>query len=572
MSYVSSLPLSNAVRRIFLGLLVAAAWAVGWADDQPNLEVVHRIKAEAAANSQVMEHLFRLTDVNGPRLTGSPGFTAAAHWALGQMKAYGLENARLEPWSGFGRGWQFSRFELAMNEPVSAPLHGVPMAWCEGTKGLVKGEVIAAPFFHQDDDPRWLGLEEVAGRITEYRERWHGKLSGKIVLLGRMRVFEPATNAPTRRYDDQGLASIAEALELGPVPKIDLPLSKVPKDEKQRARLLRHLPFEVLWDYGQRRRAAMDPLNAFLREEGVLATLQADTRGAGGIIFTEAAGRAAPQAPVPPPAIKLEPEHFNRLYRLTEKGVPVEVQLDLAVNWIDSPAVGNVLAEIPGQAKKDEVVMLGAHLDSWHAGTGATDNAAGCAVVLEAMRILKTLDLKMDRTVRAALWSGEEQGLLGSRAYVRDHLGDPVTMVLKPEHAKLCAYFNLDNGSGKVRGVYFQGNEMVRPIFEAWMVPFKDLGMTTPTIRDTFGTDHLAFDAVGLPGFQFIQDPLDYESRTHHSDLDVYDHIEAADLIQASAVMAAFVYQAAVREEMLPRKPLPKPLPPKKDAHVAESR
>jgi len=229
----------------------------------------------------------------------------------------------------------------------------------------------------------------------------------------------------------------------------------------------------------------------------------------------------------------------------------------------DSPEIANVVAEIPGDKRKDEIVMLGAHLDSWHAGTGATDNGAGCAVALEALRILKTLELKMDRTVRIALWSGEEQGLYGSRAYVREHFADPADMTLKPEHAKLAAYFNLDNGSGKIRGIHLQGNDMARPIFEAWFKPFKDLGASTITIRDTGGTDHLSFDQVGLAGFQFIQDPLDYGSRTHHSELDVYDHAEPGDLMQASAIMASFVYNAATRETQLPRKPLPKPLPQK---------
>jgi len=218
------------------------------------------------------------------------------------------------------------------------------------------------------------------------------------------------------------------------------------------------------------------------------------------------------------------------------------------------------VAEIPGGAKADEVVMVGAHLDSWHAGTGATDNASGCAVAMEAVRILKALDLKLDRTVRLALWSGEEQGIFGSRGYVRKHYGDAVTMELRPEHETFSGYFNLDNGSGKIRGVYLQENDMMRPIFSAWLAPFADLGVGTISIRNTGGTDHLSFDAVGLPGFQFIQDPLDYGSRTHHSNVDVYDHAVPADLMQASAVMASVLYNAANREERLPRKPLPRPL------------
>jgi Zn-dependent M28 family amino/carboxypeptidase len=260
------------------------------------------------------------------------------------------------------------------------------------------------------------------------------------------------------------------------------------------------------------------------------------------------------------------PEQWNRLWRLLEKDVPVEVELNLTVTSVSSPTTANVIAEIPGGAKKEELVMLGAHLDSWHAGTGATDNGAGCAVAIEAVRILEAMHLKLDRTVRLALWSGEEQGLYGSRAYVRDHFADPLTMKVKPEHARLCAYFNLDNGTGKIRGIHLQDNDMARPIFDAWFTPFKDLGADTITIRPTGGTDHLSFDAVGLPGFQFIQDPLDYGTRTHHSELDVYDHAQAGDLMQASAILASFVYNAANRAEMLPRKPLPEPLPPRSEA------
>ena len=263
--------------------------------------------------------------------------------------------------------------------------------------------------------------------------------------------------------------------------------------------------------------------------------------------------------------ISLAPEPYDRLCRLAEKKIPAKVELEMEARFYDDAPDGtNVVAEIPGGAKKGEVVMLGAHLDSWHSGTGATDNAAGSAVVLEAMRILKTLGLPMRRTVRLALWTGEEQGIFGSRGYVKNHFADPVTMQTLPEHAKLAGYFNVDNGTGKIRGVYLQGNDMMRPVFKAWLAPFEDLGATTISIRDTGGTDHLPFDAVGLPGFQFIQDPLDYSSRTHHSNIDVYDHVQAGDLMQASAIVASFVYNAATRPEMLPRKPLPKPLPAKR--------
>jgi Zn-dependent M28 family amino/carboxypeptidase len=250
------------------------------------------------------------------------------------------------------------------------------------------------------------------------------------------------------------------------------------------------------------------------------------------------------------------------MVRLLERKVPVKVELEVRSEILDKSLDSyNVIAEIPGRKRKDEIVMLGAHLDAWHGATGATDNAAGVAVVMEALRILKALDLPMDRTVRLALWSGEEQGLLGSRAYVRRHFADPEDMKLKDGHTKLSGYFNLDNGTGKIRGVYLQGNDMMRPVFESWFMPFKDMGASTVTIRNTGSTDHVPFDAVGLPAFQFIQDPVEYSARTHHSNMDTADRLQIGDLQQAAAIMASFVYNAATRGEMLPRKPLPKPRP-----------
>jgi hypothetical protein len=545
-----------------LALLGLAGLCLG-AEEKVDLATVHRIKEEAFQSSQVMDHLFQLTDVNGPRLTGSPGFQKAAQWAERQMNQWQLENAHLEPWGPFGRGWTFFQFDIHMQQPGFALLHAVPLAWCSGTKGSITAAVVAAPLLREDDNLRQLDLATLSERIHAYQEQWRGKLRGKIVLLGQPRDFTLPTEPPAKRLEAPDLSSVANAPEPTPSGPPNWVPHRLPGDPKKRAALLNNLPLEMQEDYWRRRQATMDPLNAFLQKEGVAAVLKVDQRGAGGFLFAEAAGSRQPSGPVAPPTVVLAPEQYNRLWRLTEKNVPVEVAVDLQASFIDSPFVANVIGEIPGTAKKDELVMLGAHLDSWHAGTGATDNAAGCAVMLEAMRILKTLQLKMDRTVRLALWSGEEQGLLGSRAYVREHFGDPVTAQMKPEQAKVAAYFNVDNGSGKIRGIYLQDNDMVRPIFEAWLAPFKDLGAGTITIRNTGGTDHLSFDAVGLPGFQFIQDPLDYGSRTHHSDMDVYDHAEPGDLMQAAAIVASFVYNAATRPDMLPRKPLPKPLPAK---------
>ncbi len=297
----------------------------------------------------------------------------------------------------------------------------------------------------------------------------------------------------------------------------------------------------------------------FLAKEGVAGVLLLDDRAHDGELFAEAAGGFKAGGTPPPPTFVVTAEQYNRIARLVEKNTPPRVRINLKATAGAADVDGqNIIAEIPGSDKKDEVVMIGAHFDSWHSGTGATDNGAGSAVMIEVMRILKTLNLKLSRTVRIGLWGGEEEGLFGSRAYVKEHFADPHTMRVTAEHGKLSGYFNLDNGSGKIRGVYLQGHEAMRPIFESWLAPFRDLGVTTISIRDTGGTDHLSFAAVGLPGFQFIQDPLDYGTITHHSDMDTWDHAVPEDLMQASAVIAALVYQTANRSEMLPRRELPK--------------
>lgn len=549
-----------------VSLLSLAAAAAPPADDRPDLAVVHRIKAEAFENGKVKEHLFWLTDVNGPRLSGSPGYRAAADWAVKSLEKFGASKPRLEKWGTFGRGWSMSRYSAHLVSPVYAPLGGTPKAWTAGTAGAVTAEVVLAPLVKKSDREVTGDLEKLAARIQAWSKEQQGKLRGKVVLLDAAREFEQPKEPAAQRLTDAKLAELVQAPEPAPGVPVEWPLKRFPTEWGKRMALASRLPTEVLADFSERRRRTWDVFWAFLAAEGAAAVFSTDDRGDGGAIFAESTGCWDASSPNPPPAVVLAPEQYDRLVRLVEKKIPVKVELELQAQFHPEGAEGvNVVAELPGTGKKkDEVVMLGAHLDSWHAGTGATDNAAGVAVMLEAVRILKALDLPLDRTVRVALWEGEEEGLLGSRGYVKNHFGDPVTMALKPEHAKLAAYFNLDNGSGKVRGVWLQGNDMVRPIFEQWLAPFRDQGATTLTIRPTGGTDHQSFDAVGLPGFQFIQDPLDYMSRTHHSDLDVYDHVQAADLMQAAAVVATFAYQAANRPEMLPRKPLPKPLPTKR--------
>jgi hypothetical protein len=546
-------------------IALSPAWTIA-ADEKVDLATIHRIKEEAFKDSKVMDHLFYLTDVNGPRLTNSPGQRAAADWAVKSLKSWGIEGVRLESWGKFGRGWSVSRFTMSLKAPSYASLPGVPLAWSAGTKGMVSGDAVFAPLFTAQELERSENRDpaKLAARIQKYVAENKGKLRGKFVLLTEAREMPPPTEAAAKRLDDKELASVQEAPVPYVAPRVDWPIVSLPDDPKKRQQLLGAAPFEVVSDLWLRVRRTRNRLNAFFKEEGALAVVSGDSRGTGGIVFAEAGGSWEIGAPIPPPMIAMAPESYDRLCRLVEKKIPVKLELEMDATFDESSPDGmDVVAELPGGAKKDEVVMFGAHLDSWHSGTGATDNAAGSAVVLEAMRILKTLGLPMDRTVRLALWTGEEQGIWGSRGYVKNHFADPVTMKTLPEHAKLSGYFNIDNGTGKIRGVYLQGNDMMRPIFAAWLAPFEDMGAKTISIQDTGGTDHLPFDAVGLPGFQFIQDPLDYGSRTHHSNIDVYDHVQEGDLMQAAAILASFVYDAATRPEMLPRKPLPNPLPPK---------
>jgi hypothetical protein len=396
--------------------------------------------------------------------------------------------------------------------------------------------------------------------MRSYQAKWSGKLRGKIVLLSAPKVPEPQTRPQFRRYTAAELSDLENASE--PAAKVtakSLDDLEWPESPDEFGKFFSSLPnslTEQIYDlYDQ---AAADRAR-FLAKEGAAGALLEDQRAHEGLLFAEAAGSFKSADTMAPPTFVVTAEQYDRIARAVEKKLPVEIRLNLKAAASDADVDGlNIIGEIPGGSKKDEIVMIGAHFDSWHTGTGATDNGAGSAVMMEVMRILKTLHLQLDRTVRIGLWGGEEQGLFGSRAYVKEHFADPKTMRVTAEHAKISGYFNLDNGSGKIRGVYLQGNEAMRPVFAGWLAPFRDLGVSTISIRNTGGTDHLSFDAVGLPGFQFIQDPLDYGTITHHSDMDTYDHAIAADLMQASAVIATVVYETANRKEMLPRRELPK--------------
>jgi carboxypeptidase Q len=508
------------------------------ATDAVNWDVMTQIRQEGFHNSKVMEIEGQLTDVIGPRLTGSPAMKTANEWTRDQFTEWGLANAHLESFK-FGRGWANDYTELRMVAPQAVPLLAYPKAWTVSTNGVQRAPVVKAKLATQGD-----------------LDKYKGQLAGKIVLNGDMREVKPQTKPALERYDDKQLADLAQY--------------EIPSEKP------RYSPEEIA-----QRIAFQKTLNQFLMEEKAVAVIDPGRGGEAGIIFVQGGAGHTAGDPAGVPALVMALENYGRLSRLLDRKIPVELEIEVRNQFYDAdPNAYNTVAEIPGTDKKDEVVMLGAHLDSWHAGTGATDNAAGCAVAMEAVRILKAIGVKPRRTIRIALWSGEEQGVLGSRAYVKEHFGfhaestDPkqlampewlrkedTPLTLKPDQARVSAYFNLDNGTGKIRGVYLQENEAVLPIFNAWMQPFTDLGMTTLTMRNTSNTDHVSFDAVGIPGFQFIQDPVEYETRTHHSNQDVYERIQRDDMMQAAVILAAYVYDAAMRDSMLPRKPLPKPAP-----------
>ncbi len=508
----------------FLAWLPARAASDGTID----LYTIQRIRAQERDHSQVMDTLFYLTDVNGPRLTNSPNFFAAANWAVKQMNNLGVP-ARMESWGPFGRSWKYNKYYAAMTEPQYMPLIGFPLAWSGSTNGPITAEAMTAEIYTEAD-------------FDKYR----GKLNGKLVLQMTPRAIELGAKPLESRYNEGELQELDQFQEMRP-------------DARANARSRLPLAYQKM--SAEEILAARKKVAAFLASEQVAGVLSFGYAGDDGTVFGSSAGSRDEKDPIPPPSIVVTPEQYNRIYRLLQHNIPVKVSLDVQSEVLPVKDSVNVIAELPGGSKKDEVVMLGAHLDSWHGATGATDNASGSAVMMEAMRLLKSLNLKMDRTVRLALWGGEEEGLLGSKAYVKQHFGDPATMKLLPEHQKLDVYFNVDNGSGKIRGIYLQGNDMCRPIFNEWFQPFHDMDARSETIRDTGGTDHLSFDAVGIPGFQFIQDELEYMTLTHHSNMDVYDHVSEPDLKQAATIVASFVYLAANRPEMMPRKPLPPPHP-----------
>lgn len=548
-------------------------------------EVVDKIKDEGMNRSQVMKTLSYLSDVIGPRLTGSPGLKRANEWTRDQMASWGLQNAHLEAWGPFGRGWTLKRYYAMVDGPTAFPVISYPKAWSPGTDTLIpppppvdpkaKGKPAAAP---ASTSTAFTG-EVVRFNATkeEDLEQYKGKLKGKIILMTPIREVKAWLEAPGKRYTDSELLALADAPD--------------PAAARRPAGAPAAGPGGPGGNFAQAAQFNGRRMR-FLVEEGAAILLDAG-RGDGGTIFVQGAAAVPPANPTPgvpnptvrdkaakvPIQISAAVEHYNRIARMVDAGEKVTMTVDLAVEFQDAdPMAYNTIAEIPGTDKADEIVMLGGHIDSWQAGTGATDNGAGCAVMMEAVRILQTLGLKPRRTIRVGLWSGEEQGLLGSRAYVRQHFGyrgdpnapafgggggggggqnqTPQPLTKLADYDKLSAYFNIDNGTGKVRGVYMQGNEAVRPIFRNWLVPFKEMGANTLSLSNTGGTDHLSFDGIGLPGFQFIQDAVEYDTRTHHSNMDVFDRIQADDMKQMSIILATFVYQTAMMDEKMPRKPI----------------
>lgn len=487
-----------------------------------DLDAIYRIKEEGFERSKVMETVSYLTDIHGPRLTNSPGMRAAAEWTLERMKAFGVP-ATLEAWGPFGRGWANERTSVHVLSPGLWPVVAFSKAWAPGTNGAVTGDAVYAPITDES-------------QFTQYQ----GLLKGRFVLLSPRRAVASLFSAPARRYSDEDLKGLSREV----VAPTAAAASTAAAEAFRRKRM------------------------AFLVAEGVAGILEVSPNDRGDNLTVRVQGPLVgegsrdPKDPPPLPHLVVAAEHYHRMVRALELKQRVSLEVDVRNRYYDdSMNTHNIVAELPGTDKADEVVLVGAHFDSWHSGTGATDNGVSSAVVMEAMRILKASGLRLRRSVRMVLWTGEEQGLLGSRAYATAHFGDRETMTLKPEHAKVAAYFNQDNGGGGYRGIYLQGNEAVAPIFEAWMKPFANLGMTTLSILDTTGTDHLSFNAVGLPGFQFIQDPMDYSSWTHHTQQDLYERVSAPDSMKNAVILASFVYHAANRAEMLPRKPLPRPQP-----------
>ncbi|MGA7217029.1 MAG: M20/M25/M40 family metallo-hydrolase [Candidatus Sulfotelmatobacter sp.] len=516
-----------------------------------DLETIARIRDEGFNHSHIMEYASGLFDGIGPRLTGSPDFARAEQWSLDQLRRMGASNVHPETWGDFGMGWQQTGTSLQMTIPSTATFLAQATPWSPATAGEVTAEVIAVPKLTDEKD----------------FDKWKGKLAGKIVLYGDAPKINPDLSADIEHYDQAKLDHFRS-----------YPLNGDQNDSHV-------LPADpALWEKVFGEMAFLEKVGHFFADEHAIAVLRAG--GAGGILRDDTGMSLGwfvyrPEHKQAIPSASIATEAFGRMQRLVSHNVPVSVRLNIATKFFGDHEPGNdVIAEIPGvdPALKDQVVMLGGHLDCWIAGTGATDDGAGAIIALEAIRILRALNIQPRRTIRIGLWGGEEQGVFGSAGYVGNHFGTVTystkteeqvvpefvrqqtgLTAIKPDHAKFDAYFNTDNGGGKFLGIFTEGNSAVAAIFQQWAAPIEDLGFTTVTMRNTGSTDHVSFDEVGLPGFQFVQDPRDYETRSVHTNQDVYERLSEPDLKQAAVVMAIFVYNTAQRDAMLPRKPLPHP-------------
>lgn len=522
---------------------VFAGSAAAQAGDAVDLQVLTQMKAQAFQHSQVMDHLYYLSEVYGPRVNNSRNHRAAAEWAMEKMKSWGMQNVHLEKWGPFGDGWQIKKYYGAMETPAYASLIGFPLAWTPGTNGPVTAEAILAPIHTEADFAKY-----------------HGKLQGKIVLISDPKVVALHLTADAHRLTDDEIAARMKVTDVSraggfggggaapPPPGTFTPAT--------------------LGTAAPSGRLMRNKLNKYLKDEGALVVVNYGTSGDGGTVFASYGGSQIPTDPVPPPMVAITPEHYNRIARLILHGAAPKVTFDIDTEYNREDQMGfNVIGEIPGTSKKDEVVMLGGHFDSWQGGTGATDNGTGSSVALEAVRILATMQKPMARTVRIALWGGEEEGLYGSLAYVQSHFAPRDTMKLTPEYSKLDVYFNDDGGSGRFRGVAAGGNDTTAAIFRSWIVPIKDLeitavtGATSAPTTAPGSTDSTSFSWIGLPGVGFMQDPLEYGTRTHHSNMDVYDRVQQGDVEQGALIEAWFTYNAATRKDMLPRLETPAPMP-----------
>lgn len=509
-------------------LLICSFFSALHAQEPVDDAIIAIIKKHGIEQSKIMHTAEMITDVYGPRLTGSPMLDKATDWAQKQLKDWGYQNVHLDEWGPFGRGWELKHFEMHCEGPSYWPIIAYPKAWSPSTKGQVKGEAI------------YLNASTI-----EELEKYKGKLAGKFVLIDTLRALKEWEDPLAKRLTPEEL--------------LDMANSPAPQPRTRRGGGNRNF---------ESGREFIKKLRELLYTEKPLATIDRSFKGDLGTVFVSQAsareGQATAEGAEVLPQVTMSVEHYNRIFRMLAQGIPVTLSVEIKAEYSNKDGMEhNIIAEIPGTDLKDEIVMFGAHFDSWHTGTGATDNAAGSAVMLEAARILmetiKESGIQPRRTLRIALWTGEEQGLLGSRSYVKKEVGyndDDGNLVKGKDYDKISAYYNLDNGTGKIRGVYLQGNNEISPIFRAWLDPFKDMDATTLTLQNTGGTDHLSFDGIGVPGFQFIQDNIAYWSRTHHSNMDNYDHLVADDLKQAATITAAFVWHTAQRDAKLPRKPM----------------